>query len=200
MPDGDSGRLFFQVVGTDAAGESTATNLSGLIKGKTVLGLEAVLGVPERPEGPSVACRVKITGDQALIQVFSSDGPAKNWLPFGKFTLPVAKDDGKIDGVGFADAVAEGVITRLVRAQLIKGPRDKGKPTYGIRIENASPLILNGLAVVGPEDKPGAKPKLLWGMTLPPRKNMTLPATEEVVRALGLKQGIRVMALDLSGL
>ena len=81
--------------------------------------------------------------------------------------------------------MAEGIISRLVRAQLIKGPRDKGKPTYGIRIENASPLILNGLAVVGPEDKPGEDPKLLLGISLPPRKNMTLPATEDVVRRSG---------------
>ena len=29
---------------------------------------------------------------------------------------------------------------------------------------------------------------------------MTVPASEEVVKALGLKQGIRVTALDLSGL
>jgi hypothetical protein len=200
LSEGESGRLLFQIVGSDPAGGAIAAELAGAIKGKTVLGLQAALEVPERPEAPAVACRVRISGDNAIIQVFSSDGSARSWLPFGKFTLPVAKDHGKTDGARFADALAEGIITRLVRAQLIKGPRDKGKPTYGIRIENASPLILNGLAVDGPEEKPGVTPKLLWGITLPPRKNMTLPATEDVVKALGLKHGIRVTAIDLSGL
>ena len=200
ITEGDTGRLLFQIDGTDLAGKSIATSLSAAIQGKTVLGLQAVLGVPARPEGPAVVCRVRIGGDDALVQVFSSDGSARNWVAFGKFTLPIAKDHGKVDDARFADAVAEGVISRLVRAQLIKGPRDKGKPTYGIRIENASPLILNGLAVVGPEDKPGTTPKFLLGISLPPRKNMTLPATEDVVKTLGLKHGIRVMAVDLSGL
>ncbi len=200
LPEGDSGRLLFQIVGTGSAEELQAAELTGAIEGKTVLGLRAVIGVPARPEGPAVACRVRLGGGDALVQVFSSDGPAKNWVPFGKFTLPVAKDHGKSGSARIADALAEGVLNRLVRAQLIKGPREKGKPTYGIRIENASPLILNGLAVVGSVDKPGETPKLLWGISLPPRKNMTLPAPDEAVKALGLRQGIRVMAVDLSGL
>ena len=51
----------------------------------------------------------------------------------------------------FADALAEGILNRLVRAQVIKGSaqREKGKLIHQIRIENASPLILNGLALVG---------------------------------------------------
>ena len=130
----------------------------------------------------------------------STDGAAQNWVAFGKFSLPIVKDKGKPDTAKFADSLAEGVLNRLVRAQLIKGPREKGKLTYGIRIENASPLVLNGLSVLGLTDKPGETPKLLWGISLPPRKNMTLPASEEAVKSLGLKQGIRVMALDLSGL
>jgi hypothetical protein len=49
-----------------------------------------------------------------------------------------------------ADALAEGLLGRLVRAQLIKGPRVNGKATYQIRVDNASPLILNGLVLAGP--------------------------------------------------
>jgi hypothetical protein len=87
-----------------------------------------------------------------------------------------------------------------VRAQLNKGVKDKGKMHYSIRIDNASPLVLNGLAALGTTSKPDETPKVLAGICLSPRKSMTVPASEEVVKALGLKKGIKVVALDLSGL
>ena len=61
------------------------------------------------------------------------------------------KADEKFDADRFADGLAEGVLNRLVRAQVIKGAttREKGKLVYQIRIENASPMILNGLALLG---------------------------------------------------
>jgi hypothetical protein len=200
LPAGESGRLLLQIIGTDAAGQAAAAELSKTIEGKTVLGLRAAIGIPARPEGPAVACRVRFNGAEALVQVASSDGAARNWVPFSKFALPVAKDQGKFDGVRFADALSEGILNRLVRTQLIKGPREKGKLTYQLRIENASPMILNGLALLGPVSKAAEAPKVLSGISIPPRKSMTVPASEEAVKALGLKQGIRVMALDLSGL
>jgi hypothetical protein len=200
LPDGESGQLLFHITGTDAAGESFAADLTEAIKGKTVLGLQAVIGVPSRPAGPAVACQVRLRESGALVQVVSSDGSARNWLPSGKFSLPIAKDKEKFDSARFADALAEGIISRLVRAQLIKGPREKGKLTYGIRIDNVSPLNLNGLAVLGTVDKASEAPKPLSGISIPPQKHQTFPASEEAVKALGLKQGIRVMALDLSGL
>jgi hypothetical protein len=43
-------------------------------------------------------------------------------------------------------------------------------------------------------------PKVLSGISISPRKSMTLPANEDMVKALGLRQGIRLMAIDLSGL
>ena len=72
-------------------------------------------------------------------------------LPVGKFTLPLADAEaGKLKASAFADALAEGVLGRLVRRPADgKGPKVKGKPTYKVRIDNASPLILNGLAVLG---------------------------------------------------
>jgi hypothetical protein len=200
LPEGESGRLLFQIEGTDATGKTMAAALSDLINHKTVLGLQAELGVPARPDGPAVACRVRLSGSSALVLVASSDGAARTWIASGKFTLPITKDQGKFDSVRFADSLAEGILNRLVRTQLVKGPRDKGKLTYGIRIDNASPLILNGLAVLGTVNKSNETPKPLWGITIPPQKHLTLPATEHVVKALGLRQGIRVMALDLSGL
>jgi hypothetical protein len=200
LPAGESGRILFEIVGTDSASESMATALGAAFKDKTVLGLQAVLGIPAQPEGPAVACRVRLNGGEALVQLVSSDGAARNWVPFGKFTLSVGQDREKPDTAQFADALTEEVLNRLVRAQLSKGPRVKGKLTYQLRIENASPLILNGLSVVGPPSKTVEEPKVLTGISIPPRKSLTVPASEDAVKTLGLKQGIRVMALDLSGL
>jgi hypothetical protein len=41
---------------------------------------------------------------------------------------------------------------------------------------------------------------VLSDISLPPRKSLTVPASEDVVNRLGLKKGIRVVALDLSGI
>ena len=70
--------------------QASAADLSGVLEGKTMLGIQAVIGVPARPDGPSVACRVRLTATEALVQV-----PAATAHPglghSGKFTLPVAK-------------------------------------------------------------------------------------------------------------
>jgi len=200
LPAGESGRVMFQFSGTDTASESMAAEVGKLVQGKTVLGLQAVIGVPARPEGPAVACRVRLSDTEALVQVTSSDATAQNWVPFGKFTLPVKKAGGKFDAMQFADGLAEGVLNRLVRAQLTKGPRVKGKLTYQLRIDNASPMVLNGLAVLGTVSKSDEAPKPLSGISISPWRSITVPAEEQVVKTLGLKQGVRVMSIDLSGL
>jgi hypothetical protein len=69
-----------------------------------------------------------------------------------------------------------------------------------VTIENFSPLILNGVAVVGTTSKSNEMPKVLSMICVSPRKSMTVPASDEVVRTLGLKKGIKVVELDLSGL
>ena len=43
-------------------------------------------------------------------------------------------------------------------------------------------------------------PKVLSMISVSPRKSLTVPTDEDVVRSLGLKKGIKVVALDLSGL
>jgi hypothetical protein len=119
---------------------------------------------------------------------------------FGKFSVPITGDRHRFDVGQLADRVAEGLLGRLVRAQLVKGPREKGKLSYRIRIENASPMRLNGLAAVGAESKADEKARVLTGISIPPRRSMTIPASEEVFKQLGLNHGIRLTALDLSGL
>ena len=129
-----------------------------------------------------------------------SDENGKAWKSAGKFNLPMAKKDGKLDAVAFTDSVASGVLGRLVRADLVKGKKVKGKDTYTVRIDNYSPLILNGLALAGTSEKSADAPKMLNGVSISPRKSFSLPANSEVVEQLGLKQGVRVLAADLSGL
>ncbi len=108
--------------------------------------------------------------------------------------------DGKFDAPKFADELAEGIINRLVRVQLSKPVKENGKLVYHLRIDNASPLILNGLAAVGTTSKADEIPRVLSGISVPPRKSMTVSASAEVVKTLSLKQGVKLVALDLSAL
>ena len=65
----------------------------------------------------------------------------------------------------------------------------KGKLVYQIRIENASPMILNGLALLGTGSPEEETPKVLTGICVSPRRSLTIPADEQVVKALGSEEG-----------
>jgi hypothetical protein len=204
LPDGESGRLLIEVEATDDASRAVADELRKSLHRKSVLGLIGDVSdkLAAHPDAPAVACRVKLKAGEASVQVLGSDAGASAWVAFGKFSLPVAQGPEKFDAGRFADGLAEGVLNRLVRAQVIKGAttREKGKLIYQIRIENASPMVLNGLALLGAESPATETPKLLTGICVSPRRSLTIPADEQVVRALGLKKGIKLTALDLSGL
>jgi hypothetical protein len=204
LPEGESGALLCEIRGADEGLSALAAELNQRIEGQFVLGLPVKATIPSRPAAPGVACKVQLKGTaeapEAQVQVAISDGAVTAWVPVGKFTLPVERKDGKVEGEKLADSLAEGILSRLVSAQLSKGPMVKGKQTYKIRIDNASPLLLNGLAVQGTLSTPNDPPKVLAGISIPPRKNMTVPATGEMVEQLGLKKGIRILAADLSGL
>ncbi len=196
----ESGRIYFDIKSAEPAGEARAAELQKAVKDKLVLGLPAELNVPERPEAAALACRVQIKADEVLVQLAGSDGSSRGWVHYSKFSLRIPGDRDHFDAAAVADAVAEGLLSRLVHAQLVKGPRAKGKLTHRIRIENASPLRLNGLAAVGSETEKDAKPRVLAGISIPPRRSVTVPASEEIINKLGMKHGIRVTAIDLSGL
>jgi hypothetical protein len=199
QPTEETGALLYEITSKGTAGEPAAQELRTALKEKTLLGLKGVSGVPAEPKGPAVACKVQINGQEATVQVATSDGPARSWTAAGKFTLPLTRTKtGELNVATVADGLAEGILDRMVRAQLSAGPRSKGKPTYKIKIENASPLILNGIAVLGKGSE--TESKVLSGISIAPQRSMTLPATDEMVKSLGLKKGIRVIAADLSGL
>ena len=52
----------------------------------------------------------------------------------------------------------------LVRVQLSRGPRVKGKESFKIKIVNDSPMILNGLALGGHEVSAETPPSVLAGL------------------------------------
>jgi hypothetical protein len=199
LPQGESGALLYEINAGDS-GQKTAANLTAVLKDKSILGLKSQSGIPAQPVGPAVACKIQVNASDAVIQVATSDGAAKNWTRVGKFTLPLSRVKGELDAATFADALAEGILDRLVRAQVSNGPVVKGKLTYKIKIENASPMILNGLAVLGSVTKSAEAPKVLTGISISPFRSLTVPATEEMVKTLGLKKGVKVIAADLSGL
>ena len=182
-----------------------AKELSGLLKETPVLGLNAKSGVPTAPEGPAIACKIVVDGTDkpvATVEVATSNPTASLWLASGKFTLPVAMEDGKIKVEAFADALAEGILGRLVRAQVKKTDQMvKGKAIYKVRIDNASPLILNGVALLGAgKTKTESTPKNLAGIGVSPFRSMTLPITSDMVDHFGLRKDVRVIGADLSGL
>ena len=213
---GDTGRLLVEVTAGDAGQKALAAEVTALLKGRSMLGLAVEGSVPTRPSGPSVACRVVLSGPsgkpEASVQVTTTDATGTSWSKAGggRFTLAVPLDgSGKVKADAFGDALAEGLVARLVGVKVSRAPAvsvgpipagPKASGDYVIRVENYSPLMLNGVAVSGVGAKAGEPAKMLVGIALSPRRALTLPASREAVERYGLKEGVKVLALDLSGL
>jgi hypothetical protein len=205
LPEDRTGALLYEIKASGDSGVALAEELKAVLKDHTVLGLKAVSGVPAAPKGPAVACKIAVAGSaekpEATVYVATTDGTGTKWDAAGKFDLPVTLKAGKPDAVKFANALAEGLLGRLVRAQVSKAGMDKGKAIYNVRIDNASPLVLNSLAILGVgEGKAEKAPKVLSGISIAPRKSMTVPATGDTVDQLGLRKGVRAIAANLGGL
>jgi hypothetical protein len=200
-PAGDSGVLYFEVKGQGAEGEALAAAVRPLLEKYEMLGLRTQAGVPARPDGPALACRAELSGARVRVHVGVSNAEGSAWAPAGSFELKVADaKDASERALKTADAIAGGLVARLVKVQLTKGPKVKGQETYRVRIDNATPLILEGLALAGPDEGVKAPPAALAGMSLPPHRSWTVPATAAVVEKLRWKEGVRVVAANLSGL
>jgi hypothetical protein len=202
------GYFSFRIAGPDTAAGAQAAQLAGLKKalsGGRVLGLTARPEIPERPDGPGVACEIHLVGgasDARLdVRIASTSTDAQRWVAAGRFSVGLRDEsDKERTGEQLADAVAAQAVSTLVRAEVTPGPRVKGKPSYLITVRNASPMVLCGLAVTGQTDagKP-TDPSLLSGLCVPPRKSLKVPASAEFVERLKLKKGVKVVAADLSG-
>jgi hypothetical protein len=195
----ETGTLFYELSAVKPGHERLASDVRKLLEARPLLGLTARPGVPDRPRGPALACRVEIADAAASVRVSASDEAGTSWVDVGNFSLsPLDAGGTPATPSELADRWAEGLLDRIVRVRLTREGR--GKDAFRIRIENGSPLVLSGLTLGGSEPKAAARPTTLVGLSLSPRRAMTAPATHEVVRRLGFTKGIRVLAVDLSGL
>jgi hypothetical protein len=211
----DAGVLYWDVKTEGESASKLADALRTFWQKYPVLGLRAKETVPERPGGPSLACRLTISDTSVTIRLSASHPSGSDWDPVGEFRVkrgdrvetPAARPkdapaltEPEREAVRVGDAIAEGLVRRLVHVKLARGPRVNGKPSYRIKIVNESPLILNGLALGSAEVGPENPPSVLSGMCLPPLKSLTVPASEDVVKRLHLKEETRALAADLTGL
>jgi hypothetical protein len=159
------------------------------------------------------------TGDAAIdVSLAASHPSGSDWVSLGSFRIKLSEvkaapeessqerpaltgaEDRDREARRLGDALAAGFLGRLVRMQLARGPRVKGKESFRIKIVNDSPMILNGLALGGSEVGDDSLPSVLAGLSIPPLKSLTVPATAEMVTRLHLKDGVSPIAADLSGL
>jgi hypothetical protein len=209
----DAGRLYFEIKGEGSGPQELADGLRALWSKHVVLGLSGKEGIPDRPGGPALACRVAVGETSVVIKLSASHPSGSDWVALREFTIkrPKAAPDASKDmltsdparqrnAAVLGDAVAEKLVEHLVRVQLARGPRIKGKESFRVKILNMSPMILNGLALAGSEVREGNAPSVLAGLSVPPLKSLTVPASSEMVERLRLKDGVRVLAADLSGL
>jgi hypothetical protein len=196
-----AGSLDIDVDGSAPGSEPRAARLRAQLEGRTMLGLKVRLRPAGSPHGPAIACQVRLDQAVASVRVLSTDETGTRWRPAGDFDLAHTDPGGtERPAVEIADALARGILDRLVRAELLPGPRVKGKPTYRIRIDNGSPLVLTGLALAAPTSDPEAAPSPLLGLALPPKKRLAVPASPEAVRRLRLAEGVRIEGVALSEL
>jgi hypothetical protein len=207
----DPGRLYWEIKaeGEGEGARALADGLRALWTKYPVLGLSAREGVPERPQGPTLACRIALSDASVEVKLAGSHPSGTEWVPFGSFRIkrsdlipsPAPETPKREEEAArLGDQVAEGMLVRLVRVQLARGPKVKGKETFQIKIVNESPMILNGLALAGLNDQAEEPPSVLAGLSVPPLKSLTVPASAEMVERLHLKDGGRLLAADLSGL
>ena len=184
---GDPGTIFYEVSAAGPGRERLAGEVRRLLDERSLLGLTARPGIPARPPGPALACRIEIKDGRTSVRLSSSDEAGSSWVNVAKFTLPSIEAGGNPPTpAGLIDRVAEGVLERLIRVRLTR--QGQGKVAYRIRIENGSPLVLNGLTLGCRESGPDSQPATLVGLSLPPRKAMTIPASQAMARRVGLRR------------
>ena len=200
----NSGALHWDVTARDDAQASLASRLRISLTGRPFLGIASrPAPVPDRPDRPSLAIRVSLSGPsespRVQVSINASDARSGLWNPSARFKLPELKGEEGSTPAGIEEAIAEGVLGHLVRVELIKGDDAVGKKASDrIRITNSSPLILHGLLLSGSGPEPADAPPIR-GLALAPRRTTSVSVTPDVVRRLGLRDGLRATAADLGG-
>ena len=194
----ETGRIHWEVTGDD----TLAKEMAGWFKNRQMLGLVLQPGVPASPDRPSLAVRVQLHNDnQATIVVQSSEGTTGQWANQGKFNLPVSKKAGEsaeLFAARISDELAEGLLSRLVRVQVTDKKVD-GRKVYSLRVDNASPLVLSGVAVKsGSTDKEIAT---IMNLSVRPHKSVAIPMDPKTVSRYGLAgKGVKAIGADLTAL
>ena len=197
----ETGKIHWEVTSADS-GDATAKGLTEWFKNRQMLGLVLQPGVPVTPERPSMAIRVQLHADnQATVVVQSSDGTSKEWVNQGKFNLPIAKKAGEsseLFAARISDELADGVLSRVVRVQVTDKKVD-GRKIYSLRVDNASPLVLSGVAVKsGSSDKEIAT---IMNLSVRPHKSVQIPLDPKSVSRFGLAgKGVKAIGADLTAL
>ena len=202
----DPGLLFWEIKAEDAAQKELVDGVRELWTKNPVLGLTAREGVPEQPNAPALACRAEVTDTAINVKLSASHPSGTDWILIDRYQLKrstvepnpehspdkpslTAEQMRQRRAVRLALAITEGMSERLVRVKLARGPRLHGKETFRIKIINDSPLILNGLAIDGAKAADDHAPSIVAGLSLPPLKTLTVPASVDAVKRLGLKDG-----------
>ena len=195
------GIMQWELTSRSSNSESIVQELRTALKTKFVLGLQGHEGIDASPNGPAIACRVRVEDQIAVAQLSVSNETGDRWVPAGELTLKLNQTDaGKMTTDALIDRLAEAVLTKLVHVKLVAGPKSKGKASYRIRVENASPMILKGISLTGLDAKADVPPSTLLGITLPPHRSLDLPARAEVIERLKLQKGIELLGIDLGTL
>ena len=116
----ESGHLILQVDAKDVASDPMVTEVVKVLDGKMILGLIAEVGRPSRRQGRSWLVGSAWPRMRRWCRLPAATRSGRAWVPFGKFSIPLVRYQGRLDAPKFADQLAEGVLNRLVRAQLSK--------------------------------------------------------------------------------
>ena len=91
---GEPGTIFYEVSAAGPGHERLASEVRRLLDDRSLLGLTARPGVPARPQGPALACRIEIKDGPTSVRVSSSDEAGNSWVDVAKFSLPSPNPGG----------------------------------------------------------------------------------------------------------
>lgn len=195
------GRVFWDLTDKAPAAD-LLENLEKWFEGKEMLGLGLEHGIPETQIRPSVALRIHVQSqNEATVEVLSTEGLNQGWVNQGKFHLNLARDNHETEDQYIArvtDGLSSGLLDRLVRVQESSRTID-GRKMYQLKIDNAAPLVLAGLAVKSPVK--GKEIATIMNLSIRPHQGLRLPLDPKSVSKYGLNvRGLQATAADFTAL
>ena len=192
LPEGESGPAAVPGRRDRRGGQPWPREFSKVLEGKTVLGLVAQVAASRRRArraGGGVPGAVERDGGVGAGGQ-QRRAAAKTWVAVGKFTLPVTQEQEKFDAARFADGLAEGFSTGWCGRSSSRDRR-QGQGQADLPDPDRQ-CFAAGLQRAGGAGNGRARdehPKVLPGISISPRRSLTLPASEEAVKTLGPEAG-----------